>query len=70
MEGYKEVAVDSLKFVHLDSQVFRPIGIIHKRGKLEYDFRKFIGEIMPIKIMQGVSKLPIKGAKEIGKGAD
>jgi hypothetical protein len=51
MEGYKEVAIDSVKNVHLDGQVFRPIGIIHKRGKLEYNFRKFMGERLPVHMM-------------------
>ena len=70
MEGYKEVAIDSVKYVHLDGQVFRPIGIVHKRGKFEYSIRKFIGEKLPVHVMQAVAKLPIKGAKDIKKGAD
>jgi hypothetical protein len=69
MEGYKEVAIDSVKYVHLDGQVFNP-GIIHKRGKIEYKFRKFIGQELPVHLMHAVAKLPFKGAKDIKKNAD
>ena len=65
MEGYKDVAIDSLKYTHLDGQVFRPIGIIHKRGKFEYNIRKFFGEKLPVHVMRAVAKLPIKGTKDI-----
>ena len=63
MEGYKEIAIDSLKFTQVNGQVFRPIGIIHKRNVMEYNVRKYLGETLPVKAIEVASLLPIKGAK-------
>lgn len=76
MEGYKDVAMSTLKFGPIHNRVFAPATIHHSRGKVEHDIRKTLFEVLPLRAMELVSKLPTapkdlaKSAKDLRKVQD
>ena len=68
MEGYKDVALHSVKYVQIDGQVFKPIGIEHMRNNFEYQVKKMIGEKIPLIAMENVAKIPLPQLKNMKKG--
>ena len=58
----------SLKYTQIQQRVFQPAGIHHARNKSEYIYRKNLFEIIPLKIMDLVSRIPLKQLQPLRGG--